>query len=104
MGLWVPLVPSAKSNVWSLTRQVAQQRYSMGAAVRLEWRGEDHPAAGILLAPGDRQRVLVYLHLAVKGTTIRKAIPHVRIFSLSVQELARVTADGLDEVRSNRWQ
>ena len=82
-------------------RPSGDAREQQGAAVRLEWRGEDHPVAGVLLAPGDRQRVLIYLHLAVKGTTIREdAIPHIRVFSLSAQELAQVTADGLAGLRT----
>ena len=54
----------------------------------LEWRGEDHPAMGIVRSPEDPERLLVYIHHAVAGTTIRlNATPHVRVYSISAEEI-----------------
>ena len=69
---------------------------SSGEHPPLEWRGEDHPCSGILRAPGDPNRILIYVHHAVKGTTIRKdAVPHVRVYSVLASELQRETAAAL---------
>ena len=73
------------------------------AAEKLEWRGEDHPVAGVVRAPnsepGAHERILFYIHHAVKGTTARQgAVPHVRSYTLSVAELERLTADLLREL------
>ena len=63
---------------------------------RLEWRGEDHPAAGLVWDPGQGRSLLLYVHVAVKGTTIRQnAISHVRVFNIAADELARETTRGL---------
>ena len=68
---------------------------------RLEWRGEDHPAAGLVWDPTMRQRrLLLYIHHAVKGTTMRRdAISHVRAYEISAGELERVTARCLESLR-----
>ena len=51
-----------------------------------------HPAANLVLSPTDPKVALVYIHHAVKGTTMRKsAVPHVRAYKLSVAELERQT-------------
>ena len=63
---------------------------------QLEWRGEDHPAAGIVHSPLQRDQLLLYVHHAVKGTTIRSsAVPHVRAYRLPVSWLAAETREGL---------
>lgn len=57
---------------------------------RLEWRSEDHPAAGIVRAPNEPSRLLFYIHHAVRGTTMRgDAIAHVRLYSITVEEMRR---------------
>ena len=59
---------------------------------RLEWRSEDHPAAGIVQAPNDSSTLLFYVHHAVKGTTIRSgARSHVRSYQMAAKEMLRLT-------------
>ena len=61
-----------------------------------EWRAEDMPAAGILRAPQQPERILIYIHHAVKGTTIRKgAVPHLRVYNISADKLLQITRAGI---------
>ena len=65
----------------------------------LEWRSEDHPAAGLVRAPNDSKKVQFFVHHAVRGTTTRKgAIPHVRVYQLGAQDLLRYTQTSLLEL------
>ena len=65
----------------------------------LEWRSEDHPVAGALRAPADSSRVLLYIHHAVGGTTIREsAVSHVRAYSVSAEVLKQETKRALIEL------
>jgi len=58
----------------------------------LEWRSEDHPVAGALRVPSDPSTVLLYIHHAVKGTTVRRsAVAHVRVYTISADVLAKET-------------
>lgn len=71
----------------------------------LEWRGEDHPAAGAVRAIDDPGTIIVYIHHAVKGTTTREnAVPHVRAYKLDAVELVRQTSRGLRELRESSGQ
>ena len=66
----------------------------------LEWRSEDHPVAGATRQLDAPDRILFYIHHAVKGTTVRRnAVPHVRAYSLNASELALYTADGLRQLK-----
>lgn len=76
------------------------ERRSGLAESKLEWRGEDHPAAGAVRSPTDPGAILLYVHHAVKGTTVRRnATPHLRAYRLSATELLRQTRRGLRELR-----
>ncbi|KAL3909822.1 MAG: hypothetical protein SGPRY_009292 [Prymnesium sp.] len=67
---------------------------------RLEWRSEDHPVAGLVVAPYDRFSVLFYVHHAVRGTTIRTdAVPHVRSYALKVSQLRKWTFTALSQLK-----
>eukprot|EP00966_Prymnesium_polylepis_P331264 7386826-Prymnesium_polylepis.1 len=72
---------------------------------RLEWRGEDHPAAGLVWDPRvKRQRLILYVHHAVRGTTMRtNAVSHVRAYSITTQELVAETARGLSSLNVNSF-
>jgi hypothetical protein len=73
-----------------------------GDQKRLEWRGEDHPAAGIVRMPNDTSKLIFYVHHAVRGTTVRKsAIAHLRAYQLEASELRRLTHLALDQ--NNSW-
>ena len=57
------------------------------------------PAAGVVRAPHTPGQILLYIHHAVKGTTIRKgAIPHLRVYNISEEELQRITSAGVREL------
>ena len=76
------------------------ERGSGLAEATLEWRGEDHPVAGVVRSPTSPAHLLVYLHHAVKGTTIRaNATPHVRVYQVTTAEILRYTSKGLQELQ-----
>lgn len=63
-----------------------------GGTGRLEWRSEDHPAAGIVRAPNDTSRLFFYIHHSVRGTTMREdARTHVRSYMITTEEMLRLT-------------
>ena len=67
----------------------------------LEWRGEDHPVAGVVRVPGNvsSRQVLFYIHHAVKGVTTRKdATPHVAAYRMTIKQLSRLTRRGLRQL------
>ena len=67
----------------------------------LEFRGEDHPVAGAVLSPSDPNVVLVYVHHAVKGTSVRTtAKSHVRVYRMAAADIRRETTRGLRELRA----
>jgi aminoglycoside phosphotransferase (APT) family kinase protein len=67
----------------------------------LEWRSEDHPAAGLIRAPEDPSAVFFYVHHAVRGTTVRAdATAHVSSYQLGVGELQRLTIRALQQLQS----
>ena len=71
----------------------------MAKAQTLEWRSEDHPAAGVVLAPAEPQHVIFYVHHAVKGTTVRKgAVPRVRAYRIASAQLLRLTVEGVRQL------
>uniref|UniRef100_A0A7S3FEQ2 Uncharacterized protein n=2 Tax=Haptolina ericina TaxID=156174 RepID=A0A7S3FEQ2_9EUKA len=71
-----------------------------GGSGRLEFRSEDHPAAGMVLVPNDPSTLLVFIHHAVRGTTMRPgAKPHVRSYRLPVNKLRYMTRQALHSHR-----
>jgi hypothetical protein len=62
-----------------------------------EWRGEDHPVAGIVRAPTRPGQLLIYIYPSRSEghTTARQgAVPHVRAYTFAEADLKRETATG----------
>ena len=68
----------------------------------LEWRAEDHPAAGAVLRKGE---VWFYLHLSVKGMSMEHSenhMPRVERFRLPRERLLSLTHQGLRALTSSK--
>lgn len=87
----------------------------------LEFRGGDHPAAGMVRSPMDSS-LLFYIHHSVRGTTMTKrrvgydsikdvlkyhragmslddGLPHLSLYHIQPDELRNMTRHGLDELK-----
>ena len=73
-----------------------------GGGGRVEFRGEDHPVAGVVRSPGDPDVIHFYIHHSVKGLATRKgSIPHVALYRVPAALLFNLTSHGLEELARN---